>query len=50
MTHHPPQARLGLEIDMLCEKLGYLRLDRLRQQRTRPATQHLGQRIGEDPG
>ena len=37
MTHHALMARLGLEIGMLCEKLSNLRLDRLGQQRTRPA-------------
>ena len=37
MAHHAPLAYLGLEIGMLCEKLCNLRLDRLGQQRTRPA-------------
>jgi hypothetical protein len=37
MAHHAPLARLGLQIGMLCEKLSNLRLDRLGQQRTRPA-------------
>src|SRR5438132_659240 len=49
MAHHALVARLGLEIGMLSEKLGNLRLDRLGQQRTRAAAQDLGQGIAEGP-
>src|ERR1700730_2159053 len=49
MAHHALLARLGPEIDMLCEKLSNLRLDRLGQQRTRAAAQDLCQGIGKGP-
>src|SRR5499427_7255073 len=49
MADHALMALLGLEIRMLCEKLSNLRLDRLGQQRTRAAAQHLCQGVGEDP-
>jgi len=40
-------ARRRLEIRMPGEKIGDLRLDGLREQRTRTVAQNLGQRIGE---
>ncbi len=45
----PLLARLGLQIGMLCEKLGNLRFNRLGQQRTRAAAQDLCEGIGEGP-
>src|ERR1700736_6834769 len=49
MAHHALLARLGPEIDMLCEKLSDLRLDRLGQQRTRAAAQDLCEGIDKGP-
>ena len=43
MAHHALLARRGLQIGMLGEKLGNLRLDGLGQQRTRAAAQDLGE-------
>jgi hypothetical protein len=43
------QASWRLEIGVLGEKLGYLGLDRLRQQGARSVAQHLGERIGKRP-
>jgi hypothetical protein len=44
MAHDALPARLGLEIGVLCQKLGNLRLNRLGQQRTRAAAQDLCER------
>src|SRR5205823_8576258 len=49
VAHHAPLARRGLQIGMLCEKLGNLRFDGLSQQRTRAAAQDLREGIGEGP-
>jgi hypothetical protein len=40
---------IGELVGMAAEQGGYFGLDRLRQQRSRPVAQHLGQRIGECP-
>jgi hypothetical protein len=49
VAHDALMARLGLQIGMLCQKLGDLRFNGLGQQRTRAAAQDLRERIGEDP-
>jgi hypothetical protein len=49
VAHDALMARLGLQIGMLCQKIGDLRFNRLGQQRTRAAAQDLCERIGEDP-
>src|SRR5205807_10624156 len=49
VAHDALMAGLGLQIGMLCQKLGDLRLNGLGQQRTRAAAQDLCERIGEDP-
>src|SRR6202043_227555 len=49
VAHDALLARLGLEIGVLCEKLGNLRFDGLGQQRTRAPAQDLCEGIGKGP-
>src|SRR5580704_18373497 len=48
-VHNALLAGRGLQIGVLCEKLGNLRFDGLAQQRTRAVTQDFRQRIAEGP-
>src|SRR6202048_1619882 len=48
-AHDALLARRGLQIGVLCEKIGNLRFDGLGQQRTRAAAQDLCQGIGKGP-
>jgi hypothetical protein len=49
VTHQALAAVIGEFVDVAAEQGGYFGLDRLRQQRSRPVAQHLGQRIGKCP-
>jgi hypothetical protein len=49
VAHQALAAVIGELVDMAAEQGGYFGLDCLRQQRSRPVAQHLGQRIGECP-
>ena len=49
VAHHALMARRGLEIGISPQKVGDLRLNRLRKQGMRPVAQNLGERIGEGP-
>ena len=49
VTHDALVARLGLEIGISPQEVSDFRLDRLRQQGTRPVAQNLSERIGEGP-
>ena len=49
VAHQPLAAVIGELVGMAAEQGGNLRLDGLRQQRSRAVAQHLGQRIGECP-
>src|SRR5207249_7594946 len=50
VAHDALLARLGLQIAMLCEKLGNLRFDGLGQQRTRATAQDLCGESVKAPG
>src|SRR6516225_2899003 len=47
VAHQPLAAVIGELVGMAADQGGNLRLDGLRQQRSRAVAQHLGQRIGE---
>src|SRR5215471_16561530 len=47
VAHQPLAAVIGELVGMAADQDGNLRLDGLRQQRSRAVAQHLGQRIGE---
>ena len=47
VAHQPLAAITGKLVGMAADERGNLRLDRLRQQRSRAVAQHLGQRIDE---
>jgi hypothetical protein len=47
VPHNPPTAIRGHPIDVAGEKIRHLGLDRPREQRTRPLTQNVGERIGK---
>src|SRR5512133_2602124 len=49
VAHNALLARRGLQIGVLCEKLGNLRFDGLAQQRTRAVAQDFRQGIAEGP-
>ena len=49
VAHDTLAARLGLEGGISPEEVGDLRLDRLREQGTRPVAQDLGERIRDGP-
>jgi hypothetical protein len=49
VTHQALAAIIGELVGMAAEQGGHFGLDRLRQQRSHPIAQHLGQRIGECP-
>ena len=49
MPHRPLAAIIGQFVGMATEEGCNLRLDGLRQQRSRTAVQHLGQLLGECP-
>jgi hypothetical protein len=50
VAHNALLAGRGLQIGVLCEKLGNLRFDGLAQQRTRAVTQDFRQGIAEGSG
>src|ERR1700691_813573 len=49
VTHDTLVARLSLEIGISPQKVSDFHLDRLREQRMRPVSQNLSERIGEGP-
>ena len=49
VAHQTLAAVIGELVGMEAEQGGYFCLDRLRQQRSSPVAQHLGQLIGECP-
>src|ERR1700693_6107880 len=49
VPHDARVARLGLEIGIAPQEVSDFRLDRLREQGTRPVAQNLSERISESP-